>query len=206
MKLCEFSTCQESWLTNATNPFSKEDNCSECTGSDCADCNPANAGCYAFYDYCRGYDPSRYQCKVFGDSCRTEQNSRNPGWKYPRENCTDTSISLTEDIVTCPMNWLDNLENPYTDEREQDETCYNFWDYCRNELDEINPEWEYPRPTCKDDNPVLKLKLAKKLGLMMKRIHMMIQIQSVMTFGNIVTTSLSTNIQDMYGHSLPILQ
>jgi len=135
---CEVSFCDEDWLENDLNLFSED----------------TNAGCHAFYDYCRGYEPSRYQCKVFWGYCRTEQDSRNPGWKYPRENCRDTSISPTEDIVTCPMEWLNNTVNPYTDKREQNESCYNFWNYCRNELDEIYPEWEYPRPTCNDDNGI----------------------------------------------------
>ena len=89
---CEFSACQEIWLENDLNPFSKD----------------TNGGCYAFYDYCRGYEPSRYQCKVFWDFCRTEQDSRNPGWKYPRDTCKDADISsgycVEDELQTCQFN------------------------------------------------------------------------------------------------------
>ena len=129
--------CKVDWLDNPTNPFSKD----------------TNAGCYAFYNDCREADPGRYRCKGFWEYCRTNLTDTNPGWKYPRENCTDPSIS-DEDIVTCPMEWLNNTVNPYIDEREQNESCYNFWNYCRNELDEINPDWVYPRPICNDENGI----------------------------------------------------
>jgi len=127
--------CKVDWLENATNPYSES----------------TNGGCYAFYNDCREADPERYRCKGFWEYCRTNLTDSIPGWKYPRENCTDTS---TEDIVTCPEKWLDDKTNRYTDEREQNESCYNFWNYCREELNTTYPEWEYPRPTCKDDNGI----------------------------------------------------
>ena len=68
--------------------------------------------------------------------------------------CTGYSLSQCITKATCPIEWLNNTVNPYIDEREQNESCYNFWNYCRNELDEINPDWKYPRPTCNDDNGI----------------------------------------------------
>jgi len=128
--------CKVDWLENATNPFEEED-----------------AGCYAFYNDCREADPGRYRCKGFWDYCRTNLTDSVPGWKYPKESCKDTSISEL-DFVTCPSQWLNDTKNRYIDEREQNESCYNFWDYCRNELDEEYPEWKYPRPSCRDDNGI----------------------------------------------------
>lgn len=130
--------CQVVWLENATNPFEKD-----------------NAGCYAFYDERRKAGKGRYRCDGFWEYCRTNLTESVPGWKYPKENCTDTRISLTGDIVTCPIEWLkDGNINRYTDECEQNESCYNFWNYCFDELAVSYPDWTYPRPTCKDDNGI----------------------------------------------------
>lgn len=82
--------------------------------------------CHPFYEYCRGYNPSLYQCDQFFDFCREKLDSNHPGWTYPREYCMDLSIS-NEPITTCPKDWLKNETNPYDRSQRGDETCYNFW-------------------------------------------------------------------------------
>ena len=120
-------SCELDWLEETSNPYSEA----------------ANPSCHEFWGYCRGYNPSLYQCTQFWIYCRAELDTNQPGWIFPRANCTDPDIS-DQPILNCAMEWLKDDKNRYIVEVGGDETCHNFWDYCREELDSKYSNWTYP--------------------------------------------------------------
>ena len=120
---CPFEHCQVEWLEEASFPI--------------------GSPCRPFWEYCRGYNPSRYQCDRFWNSCRNGLDTNHSGWTYPKESCKDPRIS-NETITTCPIEWLVDEDNPY-DPLQSGATCYTFWNYCRDNLDrKYANNWTYP--------------------------------------------------------------
>lgn len=105
-------------------------------------------GCGLFFDYCRQLNPQLNQCQRFWDVCRHDLVENYPYWKYPLPNCTDSTS--TEDIVTCPEEWLYEEDNPYG--VDKNEACYNFFDTCREEASALDLNYiEYPLDYCEDN-------------------------------------------------------
>ena len=83
-------------------------------------------------------------CYDFWDYCREKLNTDSPDWKYPVPYCENNSS------LTCLEDWL-NYET-YADWRgagnspTNDETCKDFFDYCRAELIDTHPRYSYPLP------------------------------------------------------------
>ena len=134
----EFQTCQLNWIEDDGNPFSKDE---------------AN-GCYLFWSYCREYKPELIQCSRFFDYCHITLNNTYPNWQYPQPDCMDKSIS-SEKIDTCQEKWLDNTTNPYNE--VENEACFIFFNYCKQELNATYPQYKWPLQYC-DDNADLTCK------------------------------------------------
>jgi len=135
---CLVKHCQVEWLEETSFPIGRP--------------------CRPFWEYCRGYNPSLYQCDQFWDYCKKRLDTDHPGWTYPKESCKDPRIS-NETITTCQIKWLEYKENPY-DPLQSGETCYTFWNYCRDELERKYANWTYPidNSYC-ENNPSLTCKV-----------------------------------------------
>ena len=106
-------------------------------------------GCGLFFDYCRQLDPQLNQCQRFWDACRDDLDASYPYWQFPLPNCTDQSISQ-DDIITCPIDWLNITDNPYT--VEENEACYYFFDICREDISTLANYTEYPLGYCEGNS------------------------------------------------------
>jgi len=119
---CQEKNCKIEWLEETSFPIGRP--------------------CRPFWEYCRGYNPSLYQCDQFWTYCRKRLDLDHPGWTYPKESCVDVRTNKT--ITTCPIEWLGDKENPF-DPLQSGATCYTFWNYCRDNLNrKYANNWTYP--------------------------------------------------------------